>query len=101
MSDQVIEIITFKLVAGQTEKDFLSSCNAATNFLRTCKGFVSRRVSRSKEGIYMDHVTWANLAGAEAAMEAAMKEPSLGAFIGAIDPASMILDHQPLLISVN
>lgn len=101
MSDHVIEIITFQLAAGQTEKGFLTNCDAATGFLRTCKGFISRRLSRSNAGVYMDHVTWASLPDAERAMDAAMKEPSLGAFISSIDPASMILDHQTVLVSVN
>jgi hypothetical protein len=101
MSDHIIEIITFRLAAGQSEKNFLSSCDAATRFLRTCKGFISRRLSRSTAGVYMDHVTWASLADAESAMDAAMREPSLSAFIGAIDPASMMLEHQPVLVSIN
>jgi hypothetical protein len=101
MSQHVIEIITFRLSKGCSEADFLLTCEAATSFLQTRKGFVSRRLSRANDDRYMDHVTWTSQVDAEQAMEAAMKDASLSAFIAAIDPTTMKLDHQPVLVAVN
>jgi hypothetical protein len=101
MSRHVIELITFKLVEGCSDEEFLRTCEAATVFLRTRKGFVSRRLSRSADGTYMDHVTWKTQLDAKSAMQAAMVDAGLSKFIAAIDPASTTLDHQSVLVAVN
>jgi hypothetical protein len=101
MPNQIAEIVTFKLTAGTSDNDFAKALEAATAFMRGRKGFVSRRLSIGKDGTYTDHVVWDTLADAEAAMEASMKEVSLGTFIQSIDPQTMKLDHQEIVNSVN
>ena len=101
MSGQVVEVVEFKLAAGKSEAELLTSSEAATAFMRGQKGFIARRLSRGENGTYTDHVVWASRADAEAAMEASLKDQSLAPFMEAIDPQSIKLDHQELLVSVN
>jgi hypothetical protein len=101
MSGPVVEIVTFKLANGVTEDAFIKAGEAAVSFMKTRKGFVSRRLSRSADGTYTDHVTWATIEDAKQSMDASMKEPTLGPFIQSIDPASMKIEHQTLVSQVN
>lgn len=101
MPNQIAEIVTFKLATGISDEDFAKAGEAATAFIRSQKGFVSRRLSRGKDGTYTDHVVWDTLADAESAMEASMKEASLASFMQSIDPHTIKLDHQEIVNLVN
>ncbi len=101
MSNQVAEIVTFKLAKGVNDQDFAKAGEAATTFMSARKGFVSRKLSRGKDGTYTDYVIWSSLADAEAAMKASMTEASLAPFMQSIDPQSMKLDHQEVVKTVN
>jgi hypothetical protein len=101
MTGPVVEIVSFKLSAGVTEDAFLRAGKTAEDFMKSRKGFVSRRLSRRDDGSYVDHVTWASMDDAKQAMDASMKEASLAPFMQSIDPASMTIEHQALVSQVN
>jgi hypothetical protein len=101
MDGKVIELVTFKLAAGVSEEAFTKHMDVVQTFISRQKGFVSRRLSKAADGTYLDHVTWDSMADAKAAMDASMKEASLLPFMQSIDPASMKLDHQPVVASIN
>jgi hypothetical protein len=101
MSGEVVEIVHFDLSAGVSDETFAKSAEAATVFMKKQSGFISRRLSKSDNGGYVDHVTWATMKDAQNAMEASMKDASLAPFMQAIDPNSIKIEHQTVISKVN
>jgi hypothetical protein len=101
MNGKVIEIVTFKLAAGVSDKAFSKYSDVVSSYISKQKGFISRRLSKAADGTYLDHVTWESLTDATTAMESSMKEASLAPFMQSIDPATVKIDHQSLMASIN
>jgi hypothetical protein len=101
MDGKVIEIVTFKLAAGVSDEAFLKHTDVVNSYISSRKGFISRRLSKAADGSYLDHVTWESLTDATTAMESSMKEASLAPFMQSIDPASVKVEHQSVVASVN
>jgi hypothetical protein len=97
----VAEIVTFRLAPGVTEAAFLAAARATGPLLAAEPGFLSRRLSQGTDGAWTDHVAWTGLAAAEAAaariMEAAQAQP----FLMAIDPASIVMRHERLQMTMR
>jgi len=101
MTNAVIETVTFKLAAGVSDTAFLETIPAVNTFLETCAGFVSRRLSKDSDNVWLDHLEWATLAEAEAASEALMQQESLMPFMQSFDMASVSMKHSKLQLSVG
>lgn len=101
MDGKVIEIVSFKLAAGVSDEAFSKHTDVVNAYISRRKGFISRRLSRAADGSYLDHVTWESLGDATAAMESSMKEASLAPFMQSIDMATVKVDHQTVVASVN
>ncbi len=97
----VAEIVTFRLVPGTTEPDFLAAARATGPLLAAEAGFLSRRLSKGADGTWTDHVTWGSLPEAEAAGERIMAAPEAQSFLMAIDPASIVMRHEPILMTME
>ena len=97
----VTEIVTFRLAAGISEKAFLTAARATGPLLAAEPGFVSRRLSRGEDGTWTDHVAWTDLARAEAAARRIMAAPAAAPFLMAIDPASIVMRHERLLMTME
>ena len=61
----------------------------------------SRRLSAGADGLWTDHVVWAGMAEARAAADAIMTEADVAPFLGAIDPESVTMRHETLLIQME
>ncbi|MEH6835976.1 MULTISPECIES: antibiotic biosynthesis monooxygenase family protein [Falsihalocynthiibacter] len=101
MTQHTIETVTFKLNDGVTREAFAKAAKAITDFARKQEGFVSRRLSCSDDGLWIEHVEWETLEAAQAAGAQIGNEPSLEACMKAIDGPSVVLHHTTLEISVN
>jgi hypothetical protein len=101
MPSHTIEIVSFKLVKGADDANFLIAVEATNTFLKTQNGFVARRMSRDESGTYIDHVEWASLEDAKAALEKSMQQADLLPFIQMIEPTSMNMQHNALLVSLG
>jgi hypothetical protein len=97
----VAEIVTFRLVPGVTEAEFLGATHAMTPALSRAPGFVSRRLSRRTDGTWTDHVVWTDLASAEAAAQEVFRDPATRAFAAAIDGATIDMRHEPILLTME
>jgi hypothetical protein len=97
----VAEIVTFHLAPDTSEAAFLDAARATEPLLAAEPGFLSRRLSRGADGRWTDHVTWASLAQAEAAATRIMADPVAQPFLMAIDPASIDMRHEPLLMTME
>lgn len=101
MNKHTIETVTFKLNDSMSREEFASAAEAITNFAQKQDGFVSRRLSCSDDGLWIEHVEWKTLEAAQAAAALIGKEPTLEACMKAIDGPSVVLHHTTLEISVN
>ena len=97
----VAEIVTFRLAAGVSEGEFLSAVRATEGFVEAAPGFVSRRLSRGEDGTWTDHVEWASMDQAMAAAEALMADPTALPFLMAIDPDSIAMRHETLVMRMD
>jgi hypothetical protein len=101
MSNPVIEITTFKLAANVTDSAFAIAAEAAGTLLGRQPGFVARRLSQAEDGRYVDHIEWSSLAEAKAAIDRVMSDPGIAPFLHAIDPTSIVMQHNRLVTKVN
>jgi hypothetical protein len=97
----VLEVVSFRLIPGTPEADFLAAARATEAPLRRQHGFLSRQLTRSEDGTWTDHVTWASLPVALAASEAMMAEPAFHPFMALIDMPSVKMRHDPILWQVD
>lgn len=97
----VAEIVTFRLAAGVSDDAFLAAARATQGFVEAAPGFVSRRLSRGGDGTWTDHVEWASKDQAKAAAEALMADPAALPFLQAIDPDSVAMRHEALLMRMD
>jgi len=97
----VAEIVTFRLAPGTSEAAFLDAARATQPLLAGEPGFLSRRLSKGTDGRWTDHVAWASLDQAEAAARRVMADPAAQPFLMAIDPASIAMRHEPILMTAE
>jgi hypothetical protein len=96
-ADSVLEVVSFRLTQGTTDAAFLAAARATEAPLRRQPGFLSRQLTRTEDGIWTDHFTWASLPQALSAAEAMMAEPAFGPFVTLIDAASIQMRHDTIL----
>jgi hypothetical protein len=101
MEQTVAEIVTFRLRPGVAESEFLASVPATEAFLRTCPGFMRRRLARDADGAWVDFAEWRDLAAAKAASEGFMTHPDVRAFCGMIDLATTECRHLAIRAAVD
>jgi hypothetical protein len=53
----------------------------------------------NKDAQYTDIAVWSSIEDAQNAMDASMKDQSIASFINAIDPTSMKIEHQSVILS--
>jgi hypothetical protein len=101
MSKSVLEVVTFRLAPGASGNTIDAGNAAIATFLRERPGFVARRLAKRPDGSYLDIVEWASLAEAKSAADNIMSAPGVAAFMQAIDPPSIIMEHNDLIAQVN
>ncbi len=77
---------------------FLDAAETASQFLKSCDGFVRRHLSKGNDGVWFDHVEWRDFSAANAASETFSRQISLAPFMQAIDTASAAMRHNKLQI---
>lgn len=93
----VLEVVTFRLVAGTTKDQFLAAARATESPLHRQPGFVSRRLTLAEDGTWTDLVTWASLPQAHQAAQVMMAEPAFQPFMAMIDMGSVQMRHDQIL----
>ncbi|MEO1656565.1 MAG: hypothetical protein AAFR65_02490 [Pseudomonadota bacterium] len=96
MTEQVAEIVRFKLREGADEAAFVDSAKGTVDFVAEQKGFVRRSLSKSDDGVWVDYVEWRSLDDALAAAKRVEAEPSFEPFLTDIDLASIEMRHQTI-----
>jgi hypothetical protein len=93
----VLEIVSFRLVAGTTDAAFLAAAKGTATALQAQPGFVRRSLTRAEDGIWTDHVLWSSQPAAMSAAEAMMAEPAFAPFMALIDGPTVQMRHEPVL----
>ncbi len=94
MTNRVVEVVTFKLMPGVSDADYVEATAKTGEFIGRMRGFIDRRLSKGADGVWMDYVIWADLA---AAREAGAKFPQAECtadVIRMIDPATLVMRHE-------
>ena len=93
----VLEMARFRLAAPASTPDFLAASAAVHGFLRDQPGFVRRSLVQEGE-VFSDLVEWRSLEAAVAAAQAFMTHPVTQPLMAMIDPESLQLSHQSILL---
>jgi hypothetical protein len=101
MSNHVIETVTFRLMDGVSQEQFLEAARHATAFMIARPGFLRRRLSCEGSGTWIEHVEWASMADAKAAAAEIGRDGLARAFVRAIDGPSVKITHSELKVSVG
>ncbi|WP_309666215.1 hypothetical protein [Tabrizicola sp.] len=89
----VMEVVRFRLKAGNAEAAFLNAAKATETPLRAQRGFVRRALTRAEDGFWTDHVIWSSMAMAGAGADAMMAEPAFQPFMAMIDGPTVSMRH--------
>ena len=92
----VMGMVRFRVMGGAELGAVAAGVGA---WLSAQRGFVSRTlVGPDADGVYTDLVRWRSAEDAHAAMAACEDEPSVGAFMAAVDPATVDMRHVPVIL---
>ncbi|SEK71171.1 hypothetical protein [Pacificibacter marinus] len=94
---QIVETVTFRSFAGGNPQAVAQASNAMTPFLVRQTGFISRRLPVGDDGIWLDHVQWANMDAAQAAAKAISSAPKAETLLALIDIQSATMRHDTLI----
>ena len=101
MSRHVIETVLFRLKDGISRDDFVKAAETVNGFVAARKGFVSRRLSCTADGLWIEHIEWADMTAAKAAAADLGKTAPNLPFLSAIDEPSVTLHHGNLDVTLN
>ncbi len=85
MTNTAIDTYTFKLAEGVNEETFLTTTGAVKTFLSAQAGFVSRNLSKSEDGRWLDCITWKSMPDSLAASQVFMEEATVRPYLQSID----------------
>ncbi|MDR3763273.1 MAG: hypothetical protein P4M01_04185 [Acidobacteriota bacterium] len=94
MNAGVVELVTYQLKPETQEAAFLAAVEQSNQFLRTCAGFVERRVARETGlPIWLDMLFWQTMEQALSAAAQFNHQPETEAFNNLIDRSSAMMTH--------
>ncbi len=97
MSENVVEIVSFKLFDHVSEADFVQSNDAVASFLKGQPGFLYRSLAKNEHtGSWTDIVYWEDQSKAEAAGKAFMEAEATRAMIKFINNNTVDMQHLPV-----
>lgn len=94
MTVAIAEIVTFRLAGDVGADTFLALSRTTEGFVRAAPGFVERRLSLGKDGVWTDYVIWRDMAAAQAAASQFPQQDFAPALMAAIDPDSLSMRHE-------
>ncbi|WP_440053813.1 hypothetical protein ACSLBF_13065 [Pseudoalteromonas sp. T1lg65] len=98
MTQNVVEIVKFKLKAGATEADLLQINKEFNNWLHEQPGLLYRSLAKtSQSDEYVDVIYWETEAAAKAVAEKFETQPDCQHFTQFIDSDSVSISHSLIL----
>lgn len=96
MTQNVAETVTFALADSVSDAEFVTLSKLTEAFVRSCPGFIFRRLSKGEDGRWTDAVVWQDMATAQAAAKAFEAQNFLPALMGAMKPDSVTMRHETI-----
>ena len=100
-TEEVAEIVTFRLNAGASRPEFHQAAQAITPALERTGAAKLRTLSVDADGLWTDHIIWTSMTGAKDAAALVMQDPAAAPFVAMIDPQSVQLRHAVIGFSQN
>jgi len=97
----VAEVVSFRLMDGADPAAFARAAQGTEALLRATPGFIRRRLVQAKDGQWTDWVEWQDLAMAHAAADAVMAAPEFAPFMALIDPATVTMRHDAVIVAMD
>lgn len=101
MNKHVIETVTFRINADVSREAFKQAAEAINRFVTARPGFVARRLSCAEDGLWIEHIEWADKQSALDAAAALGQDQVSHAFLSAIDGPTVRMHHAELQVSIN
>ncbi|WP_340820067.1 hypothetical protein [Methanolobus sp. WCC4] len=97
MSEIVVEIVRFRVIAGVNEEEVLAASNIMMKELGSLDGFIDRELLKKDDGSWMDMLHWKDMDSAIRATEDALKLPLCLEYFKLIDESSMEMEHYSVM----
>ncbi|MGF1753146.1 hypothetical protein L4C33_06055 [Vibrio makurazakiensis] len=95
--EHVIELVSFKLVHGTKEQDFIAASETSQTFIGSLPGFLYRSLSHNVEkDSWTDTVYWRSMEDAKSAGEQFMASAACQPLLAMITPDSVDMQHQKI-----
>lgn len=96
MTQNVAETVTFELAETVTDAEFVALSQGTEAFVRSCPGFIFRRLSKGEDGRWTDSVVWQDMETAQAAAKAFEAQDFLPGLMAAMKPNSVTMRHETI-----
>jgi hypothetical protein len=94
MTQNIAEIVTFKLAQGVTADHYIDLSKTINDFVESCPGFLFRRLSSGDDGRWTDTAIWSDIDTAKAAAEAFPQQDFAPNVMAAIDADTLEMRHE-------
>ena len=97
----VMEVVSFKLVEGSSDQDFIEANDTLNSWVKQQPGFESRKLIKQQDGSWLDVVQWTSLEQAQSAGEKFMAELGDSQCMAMINPETVSMGHHDLMIQIG
>ena len=95
------EIVIYQAKEGGSESEAISKAQSVNDFASSQDGFISRIMSETADGNWVDIIFWESLEKAKKAHEKAMQSTAPAAFFEIIDEQTMTFLHAEKVFSLT
>ena len=96
-TDPVLEIVSFRLVEGTDQADFLNAAHGTEAILREQGALTRRFLTVDETGLWTDVVEWTSMNAALTAAETVVTHPDFAPFGSMIDGDTVDMRHAHIL----
>lgn len=100
-TEQVAEIVTFRLLPGTDPQAFIKAAEATGPLLRETGGVIRRTLSVDDSGLWTDHIIWTSMEVAKSAAETVTQQPEFAPFANMIAPDDVTMRHAPVRLQMQ
>ncbi len=98
---KVVELVLFKTKPEFTRDDVVNAAKNINPVLEKHNGYISRKLSITEDGQWMDVVYWADLESAEKASKQILEDAVAQKYFAMIDEATMAFSHLNVVIDTE
>lgn len=96
-----VEVVIYQAKEGISQEEALEKAQSVNSFVKAQKGFISRNMSATADGKWVDVIFWESLEDAEKATEQAMSAALPSEYFTIIDENTMQFVHAKTAFSIT